>query len=130
MHADRGDVRCVDSPDHDVLVAARGFHNEMADERGSDAPPVRRFVHKNGMFDGERITGPRPEIAKARETHDSRIVGNDHGKMVRTPRGEPGPAVIQRGRRLRVDRVRASDDMVVDRKNIRQIILGRLADLH
>src|SRR5947209_11914402 len=58
VHADRGDVRCVDSPDHDVLVAARGFHNEMADERGSGAPPVRRFVNKNGMFDGERITGP------------------------------------------------------------------------
>ena len=50
--------------------------------------------------------------------------------IVRTPRGEPGSAVIERGRRLRIDRVRGSDDPVVDRQDARQIILDRIADLH
>src|SRR4051794_22317987 len=66
VHADRGDVGGVHAADHDVLAAALGLTDKAPDQRGPDASPVRAFTHINRMFDGERITGPRPEVAEAR----------------------------------------------------------------
>src|SRR5262249_37418176 len=127
---DRGVIGRVDAADHDVLAERERHREKRLDEPAPDALTAYVVPNVDRMLDGVAIARPSAApLAERSKAENVAAVGRDEDrKSLRSARGEPSAAFVERGRLRRVDRGRSGDDVVVDREDSREVGFARRTD--